>query len=99
MHNKSQKDISFEASVLDADDDFKLQPLPDGVQGDVNVTDLDCSVGWTIWYPTALDALRNRLRIEELSALNIRASGHLLKNILFLPELDQVKEIVEIYNL
>lgn len=82
------------------DADNNQIPLPPGIKGDISVLDMDCSGSWSIWYPTALEALNNRLtkhEIEESTLPNI-SKAHLLKNQTEYV-LDALNDVIEAYNL
>jgi hypothetical protein len=57
--------------------------LPDGVTGgDILATEIDCSMGWAIYFPTAKKAMQQRLSVAEISgaALPVITKKHFLKN-------------------
>lgn len=74
--------------------------LPKGIQGDSQMTDMDCSGAWSIWFTTAKEALANRLSRLEISESTLPTifKDHLLKN-----ETDDVlqklNEVIETYEL
>lgn len=74
--------------------------LPDGIKGDSQLIDMDCSGAWTIFYKTAKEALSARISYEQikLSCLPDITKKHLQKNETQ-DMLDRVKEVMEIYNL
>ena len=60
----------------------KLHPLPDGIKGDIKLTDIDCSVGWPIWYGKAIDAIDARLTRGQIATAHIssKVKSHLLSH-------------------
>ena len=74
--------------------------LPDGIKGEIGVTEMDCSGGWSIWYTTAKAALSARLKKEEIneSSLPDITKQHLLKNETQLV-LDALNDVIEAYEL
>lgn len=55
--------------------------MPDGIKGDISLTDIDCSGSWAIWYPTARDAMSHRLRCDQIitSLLPSISRNHLIE--------------------
>ena len=82
------------------DDDGNVIPIPDGIKGDVTMSDMDCSGSWSIWYRSAKEALSNRLKMDEIinSSLPDITKKHLFEN-----ETDQVidalRDVIEAYGL
>ncbi len=74
--------------------------MPCGIKGDIGVTVMDCSGGWTIWYNTAKAAMSARLTRSEIadSSLPGVAKQHLLKNETQLV-LESLADVIEAYNL
>jgi hypothetical protein len=101
LHKKlelsEQKDITRDIIMLDQ----SMLVLPDGISGgDATMTDIDCSVGWAIWYKTAKEALDSRLTATEIQEASLpqKTKIHLLKN-----ESDEllllVMEVLDVYQL
>ena len=63
-------------------DNGGIIPLPDGIKGELSMTDIDCSVAWTIWYPSARRAMDARLSNQEIiqSTLPTNAKAHLAQH-------------------
>ena len=74
--------------------------LPDGIKGEVGVTEMDCSGGWSIWYGSAKNAIANRLKKEEINkaVLPQITKQHLLKNETQLV-IDALNDVIEAYEL
>ena len=74
--------------------------LPEGIKGNVQVTPVDCSGSWTIWYSWAKMALAERLKHHEINdaVLPQITKQHLLKN-----ETEEVlnclMDVIEAYDL
>lgn len=92
--------IKDEKSELLVDDDHNILPLPAGIKGDIEVTQMDCSGAWSIFYQTAKEALENRLTGKEIeeSTLIDPVKQHLLKNQTN-SVLDALSDVIEAYNL
>ncbi len=86
--------------VLPLPNDGGLITLPRGICGGLTLTDIDCSIAWSIWYPTALAALDARLTREEIAeaALPAKSIQHLLatesQDIL-----DRLRDVITAFNL
>lgn len=91
------KDKNKELLVIDGDNYIDL---PDGVKGNVSVTDMDCSGSWSIYYGTAREAIANRLKRSEIaeSSLPGITKEHLLKNETQ-AVLDCLNDVIEAYEL
>lgn len=63
--------------------DGELMELPTWMRGDITKIEIDCSPGWPIFYPTALDAIHNMLRPYEISASSLpwKTKKHLTTNL------------------
>jgi hypothetical protein len=68
------KDKDVELMLDDAGNNI---PLPDGIKGDITMTDIDCSGSWTIWYPTAKEAVKARLTLSEINGAPLPAQSKL----------------------
>jgi hypothetical protein len=92
--------IKDEHSELLVVPDLGLIELPNGIKGDIGLTDMDCSGHWSIWYATARGALDERLTRDEIpqSALPDISKQHLLENETGLV-LDALSDVIEAYNL
>jgi hypothetical protein len=68
-------DVTAEILIADGN----IIPLPDGIQGDVRMTDIDCSGSWTVFYPSARAAIMAKLTLGEIekSGLPVRTKKHL----------------------
>jgi len=82
------------------DDGNNVIPIPDGIKGDISVTDMDCSGSWSIWYSTAREAIDARLaRIEIFeSSLPMITKNHLIKNQTH-QVIDAINDVIDAYNL
>lgn len=58
-----------------------LISVPEGMgMGDINLTEIDCTGSWPIWYPTAFIAHRHRLSYVQIAAAKLpqKTRDHLL---------------------
>lgn len=71
--------------------------LPDGIQGELTMSEIDCSVGWAIYYESPQQALQERLTYHEIvTYLPGRIKKHLLTT--ELPDVrDNVWDAIEAY--
>jgi hypothetical protein len=76
-----------------------FQELPDGIQGDVEMTEVDCSMSWSIWFDTAAEAIKHRLNPVEIqkSSLPDVTKKHLLTKTNDI--ITRVMEIIDVYDL
>ena len=74
--------------------------LPQGIKGEISKTEMDCSGAWSIWYPTAKQALKARLPYGEIkqSSLPDMTKHHLLKNETN-SVIEALNDVIETYEL
>jgi len=74
--------------------------MPDGVKGNMSVTQLDASGSWSIWYNTAKIALLERIKKAEIieSSLPELTKQHILKNETE-EVIDWLSDVIEVYKL
>lgn len=74
--------------------------LPNGIKGDIEVTEIDCSGSWTIWYPTARQCVMMRIKNSEITQSSL---PDVTKRHLLLAETDHVinclNDVIEAYKL
>lgn len=92
-----EKPVDKTTNLIKLGNDF--QELPDGIRGDVEMTEVDCSMSWTIWFDTAAEAINNRLDPVEIqrSSLPDVAKKHL--KIETNDVITRVTEVIDVYNL
>ena len=73
--------------------------LPPGIKGDVTIRSIDCSPSWVIWYKTAEEAMRNRLKVNEISEARLpeESKQHLIQHEDESAEI--VNDLIAIYDL
>ena len=74
--------------------------LPEGIRGDIQHIDMDCSGSWTIFYKSAKEALDNRLPPNKINStiLPMQTKAHLIKN--ETPEvLDNLSDVIDAYDI
>ena len=77
-----------------------LIEAPADWKADITITSIDCSVGWSIWYPSARDAFSDRLTPDEIQAAMLPAKtkqhyrDHVTKQTLL-----AVIDVIEAYKL
>ena len=74
--------------------------MPPGISTDLTMYDIDCSVGWAIWYPTAREAMAARLSLQEIpgAALPSRSRIHLISTESNAIR-DNINDVIAAYNL
>lgn len=74
--------------------------VPEGVKADVTIHDIDCSVSWGIWFPSARDAMRGRLTRDQIvkSTLPSITRAHLIHTE-STQTIEAVNEVIDTYNL
>lgn len=81
-------------------DDNRIMILPGGVDTGLTMHEIDCSVGWTIWFPTAREAMQARLTVAQIREAKLPPKS---VNHLILTEtqdlLDCINDVIEAYNL
>jgi len=87
----------YEMIIADSGDQIIL---PEGIKGEIGVTEMDCSGSWSIWYTTGESALANRLKKEEIEECDLPeiTKYHLLKNETE-NVLDVLNDVIETYEL
>jgi hypothetical protein len=74
--------------------------MPDGISTGLTMTDMDCSVGWSISYPTAADAMAMRLTRAEIAEAKLPIEAkQLLDADNAAREIDRLNEVIAIYKL
>lgn len=74
--------------------------LPEGIKGEIGVTEMDCSGSWVIWYNSAKEALSARLTRDEVeqSSLPEIFRQHFMKNETG-QVIDALNDVIETYEL
>ena len=90
-----RKDVSKELLALGED----VITLPDGIKGNVQQTEMDCSGGWSIFFESARQALEERLTVDKIEASSLprQTKQHLLKNETE-NVIDALKDVIEAYK-
>jgi hypothetical protein len=70
LEGVKRKDKSWRGVMLP---DNSLFEVPDGIQEDVTVTDIDCSVGWPVWFASGIEAVKARLTYEQACKASLPA--------------------------
>jgi len=83
---------STEILVLD---DGQTMTLPDGIKGEIKQTRMDCSSGWTIWYPSAAAAMSARLNPDQMAEAKL--PDGLIRH--ERESADKVRDLIDIYRL
>jgi len=91
-----QSDEHCEALIVPGAD---MICLPDGMAGDIHITEVDCSMSWAIHYHTARKAMEQRLTALEIaeSSLPSMAKKNLTKETSIV--IANVMDVVDTYKL
>lgn len=80
--------------------DEGIEVLPEGIKGNVGVTEMDLQGGWTIFFSTASEALSNRLTVAEImeSDMSNVTKKHLYRTQTY-AVMENLKDVINTYLL